>query len=191
MNGWISWVIFNRNALPDKLQMCPNILPARPIEKSGVEVILIKCLTGSMLRIRPIYVPPPFTLGVVMLILQTSQMSGTRWFWKFSRTIIVFKGQWELILTAIEKQDFIFSADGGLAINLEWDSVYQETGPPYPDSGWHYGDAFMSPHWEVECDFMPAWVTKRRHPSSSSTSSWTTVGEVVVDYEVIWGWVNL
>ena len=61
---------------PDKLQMCPNILPARPIEKSGVEVILIKCLTGSMLRIRPIYVPPPFTLGVVMLILQTSQMSG-------------------------------------------------------------------------------------------------------------------
>ena len=38
--------------------MCPNILPARPIEKSGVEVILIKCLTGSMLRIRPIYVPP-------------------------------------------------------------------------------------------------------------------------------------
>ena len=47
---------------------------------------------------------------------------------------IVFKGLWELILTAIEKQDFIFSA-GGLAINLERDSVYQETGPPYPDSG--------------------------------------------------------
>ena len=67
-----------------------------------------------------------------------------------------------------------FQLTSGLAINLEWDSVYQETGPPYPDSGWHYGDAFMSPHWEVECDFMPAWVTKRRHPSSSSTSSWTT-----------------
>ena len=47
---------------------------------------------------------------------------------------IEFKVLWELILTAIEKQDFIFSA-GGLAINLEWDSVYQETGPPYPDSG--------------------------------------------------------
>ena len=47
---------------------------------------------------------------------------------------IEFKVLWELILTAIEKQHFIFSA-GGLAINLEWDSVYQETGPPYPDSG--------------------------------------------------------
>ena len=47
---------------------------------------------------------------------------------------IVFKVLWKLILTAIEKQDFIFSA-GGSAINLEWDSVYQETGPPYPDSG--------------------------------------------------------
>ena len=47
---------------------------------------------------------------------------------------IEFKVLWKLILTAIEKQDFIFSA-GGLAINHEWDSVYQETGPPYPDSG--------------------------------------------------------
>ena len=53
--------------------MCPNILA---IEKNRLGVILIKCLTGSMLRIRPIYVPPPFTLGVVMLILQTSQMPG-------------------------------------------------------------------------------------------------------------------
>ena len=47
---------------------------------------------------------------------------------------IEFKVLWKLILTAIEKQDFVSSA-GGLAINLEWDSVYQETGPPYPDSG--------------------------------------------------------
>ena len=36
--------------------MCPNILPPRPIEKSRLGVILIKCLTGSMLGIRPIYV---------------------------------------------------------------------------------------------------------------------------------------
>ena len=36
--------------------MCPNISPPRPIEKSRLGVILIKCLTGSMLGIRPIYV---------------------------------------------------------------------------------------------------------------------------------------
>ena len=86
-----------------------------------------------MLRIRPIYVPPPFTLGVVMLILQTSQMPGKMILNDFLAQI-VFIELWEVILTAIEKQDFIFSA-GGLARNLEWDSVYQETGPPYPDSG--------------------------------------------------------
>ena len=49
--------------------MCPNILVAVPIEKSGVGVILIKCLTGSMLGIRPIYVTPHSHRGVAVAAL--------------------------------------------------------------------------------------------------------------------------
>ena len=52
--------------------------------------------------------------------------------------------------------------------------VYQETAaPPYPDIGWHYGDAFMFLRWGSECDFMPAWVTKRLHLSSHKKTKQT------------------
>ena len=43
------------------VRLAPNVskyIGPRPIEKSRLGVILIKCLTGSMLRIRPIYVTP-------------------------------------------------------------------------------------------------------------------------------------
>ena len=173
---------------PDKLQMCPNILPARPIEKSGVEVILIKCLTGSMLRIRPIYVPPPFTLGVVMLILQTSQMPGKMILKVFSH-ILCSKDPGSLFWPQLKSRI----------------SSFQLAGWPETSSG----ILFIKRQGLLILTVVDIMVTLLCLP----TEKWNVTlcrpgsqrggilrlhhhrhrqqGEVVVDYEVIWGWVNL
>ena len=64
--------------------MCPNILARGPIEKSRLGVILIKCLTGSMLGIRPIYVTRHSQAVVVAALIRGRLKPG-----KVKKVVIV------------------------------------------------------------------------------------------------------